>query len=134
MDDSFYDEFLSSGDTLRVYAGGVLVFWSQKDSLVPLLEYLDEPGEKPRGVVMMDRVVGNAAALLMIRAGCREAYSPLGSKLAAETLDKWGVACHFDKVVPYIRREDSEGMCPMEEMSLGQSPSEFLASLVARDS
>jgi hypothetical protein len=74
-------------------------------------------------------VVGNAAALLMIRVGCGEVYSPLGSKLAAETLDKWGVACHFDMVVPYINRADGVGMCPMEEISVGKSPSEFLAVL-----
>jgi len=133
MSELQYREFLESGDTLRVYAGDVLVFCSQKDRLVPLLEYLERFGEG-RAVVMMDKMVGNAAALLMIRVGCGEVYSPLGSKLAVETLGKWGVACHFDKVVAYISRADGVGMCPMEEMSVGKSPEEFLAALVARDS
>lgn len=132
MDNSFYNEFLRSDDTLRVYAGSKLLFSSQKDRLVPLLDYLERLGEKHRAVVMMDKVVGNAAALLMIKAGCREVYSPLGSELSVETLGRWGIACHFDRVVPYIRRADSEEMCPMEALSLGKSPSEFLAALKGR--
>jgi hypothetical protein len=32
-------------------------------------------------------------------------------------------------VVPYINRADGVGMCPMEEISVGKSPSEFLAVL-----
>ncbi|MBM3154231.1 MAG: DUF1893 domain-containing protein [Chloroflexi bacterium] len=131
MGDSVYAEFLESGDTLRVYAGDALVFSSRSDRLVPLLDYLEQFGES-QAVVMMDKVVGNAAALLMVQADCRKVYSPLGSKVAMKTLGKWGVGFHFDKVVPYISRVGGVGMCPMEEMSVGKSPEEFLAVLRAR--
>jgi len=82
-------------------------------------------------VLMMDKVVGNAAALLMIEAGCSEVYSPVGSESAEKSLRTNSIEYHFDQIVPYIRRVSSAEMCPMEELSLGKNPSEFLITLKA---
>jgi len=121
-----FEEFLTSGHTARVYEEGQLVFFSKKTRLLPLLEYLDKftPLSK-KMVVIFDKVVGNSAALLVILAGCSHVYSPLGSKLAIETLKKHGISYHVPKIVPYIRRSDGRGMCPMEKLSLNKEPAEF---------
>jgi len=76
--------------------------------------------------------MGNAAALLSVKAGCQEVYSPLGSKLAIQTLGNYHIEYHFTEVVPYIRRPNQQGMCPMEELSLSKSPEEFYAALRQR--
>ena len=73
----------------------------------------------------MDKVTGNAAALLSILAGSTEIHSPLGSEIAAGTLDKYSVTYHFGETVPYIQRPNSEEMCPMEKLSLEKDPEEF---------
>ncbi len=69
--------------------------------------------------------MGNAAALLSIKANCRETYSPLGSKLAIKTLDKYGIKYHITEIVPYIQKPDGEDMCPMEKLSINKEPEEF---------
>ena len=74
---------------------------------------------------MLDKVTGNAAALLMEKVLCREVFSSLGSKLAAETLERFGITRHFTKTVPYIINREGNGMCPFEKMSMGKSPDEF---------
>ncbi|MFC1984355.1 DUF1893 domain-containing protein [Chloroflexota bacterium] len=121
-----FEEFLTSGHTARVYEKGQLVFFSKKTGLLPLLEYLDKftPPTK-KTVVIFDKVVGNSAALLAILAGCSQVYSPLGSKLAVETLKKHDISYHFLEIVPYILRSDGRGMCPMEKLSLNKEPAEF---------
>lgn len=124
-------EFVSSGDTLRVYAGESLVFASDKDRLLPLLEYIGRSGAE-KGVLIFDRIAGNAAALLAIKAGCRELWSPLGSELAVQTLRENGVAYRFEVTVPFIQRYDGKGMCPMEELSLGKGLEEFHRALMDR--
>jgi hypothetical protein len=124
MYDTLYDDFLSSTDTLRVYSDENLLFSSEKDRLIPLVEYLKTP-DRPGKVVIMDRVTGNAAALLSILAGCTVIYSPLGSDIAAGTLEKYSITYHFGEIVPYIQRQDSEEMCPMEKLSLEKDPEEF---------
>ncbi len=125
MYNELFDRFLPSEDTLRVYEGGKLVFSSDKDRLVPLLEYLESHATLHRDVVIFDKIIGNAAALLAIKAGCREVWSPLGSELAASTLDRYGVKYHFVATVSCIQRADGEDMCPMEKLSLNKEPDEF---------
>ncbi len=124
-----FDEFLASGDSLRVYKDGKLVFASKKDRLVPLLEYIESFAQYHRNVVIFDKIIGNAAALLAVKADCREAYSPLGSQQGIETLDKYGIKYHFVEVVSFIQKVGGEGMCPMEKLSLGKEPEEFYEAI-----
>ena len=120
-----FSEFLTSGDSLQVYEGDKLIFTSSKDRLLPLLEYIDRFAAYHRRVVIFDKVIGRAAALLCAKASCREVYSPLGSQLAVEVLDKHGIKYHLTKIVPYIQQLNHEDMCPMEKLSLDKEPEEF---------
>ncbi len=69
-----------------------------------------------------------AAALLSVKAGCREALSPLGSELARVTLERYGVRYHFSKVVARIVTPEGR-VCPMEELSTGKDPDEFYGAV-----
>ena len=120
-----FHDFLASDDTLWVYSGERLLFTSAKDGLLPLLDYIDEFAPCEEGVTVFDRVVGNAAALLLVKAACRRVYSSLGSELAARTLSNHAIEYHFSETVPYIRDASRRGMCPMERLSLNKSPDEF---------
>jgi hypothetical protein len=120
-----FNKFLTSDDTLRVYEGDKLVFSSSKDRLLPLMEYLERFASDHEQVVIFDKIIGNAAALLSIKAKCREVFSPLGSQLAIKTLEKYGIKYHFSQIIACIQRADGEDMCPMEKLSLGKSPEEF---------
>ncbi|MFC2020254.1 DUF1893 domain-containing protein [Chloroflexota bacterium] len=124
-----FDQFLISGDTLRVYEDSKLLFSSEKDGLLPLLEYIDGPDSSHRQVVIFDRIIGNAAALLSVLASCREVFSPLGSQLAVQTLGKHRIDYHITEIVPYIQQANREDMCPMEKLSLDKGPEEFYEAL-----
>ncbi|MEE8413283.1 MAG: DUF1893 domain-containing protein, partial [Dehalococcoidales bacterium] len=110
MPHDFFSEFLSSGDTLRVYQGNQLTFSSSKDRLLALLEYIDQFEPQPRPVVIFDKIMGNAAALLSVKAGSREVYSPLGSQLAVKTFDKYDITYHITEIVPYIQKPDKKDL------------------------
>ena len=125
MSVGLFSEFLGSGDTLQVYRRGSLVFNSAKPGILPLLEYTARFVPHEKDVTVCDRVVGNAAALLLSRISCREVYSPLGSQLAGETLRRAGINYHFTETVPLIQNQRWEDMCPMEKLSLGKDPEEF---------
>ena len=119
-----FAKFLTSDDTLRVYEGGKLIFTSDKDRLLPLVEYIDKFASHHRNVVIFDKIMGRAAALLCVMANCREVYSPLGSQLAFDVLGKRGIKYHLTRTVPCIQTPD-EKMCPMELLSIGKEPEEF---------
>lgn len=97
-----------------------------------MLEYLAHFSPYEVDVVVFDRVVGNAAALLLKKILCREVYSELGSENAIKTLVSSGIDYHFNKTVPYIENDSRQDMCPMEKLSLGKSPEEFYEALKKR--
>jgi hypothetical protein len=127
-----FQAFLASDDTLRIFRGGKLVFSSQKDRLLPLMDYIamHETGQGP--LLIYDKVIGNAAALLSVVAKADEVFSPLGSELAVKTLEKHGVKYRLEKLVPFIMRDNGKGMCPMERLSIGKEPGEFYQIMKTR--
>ena len=120
-----FDDFLTGNNTLQVYENSKLVFASDKDRLLPLVEYLDKFAANHQNVVIFDKIMGRAAALLSIKADCREVYSPLGSQLAVEVLEQYGVKYNLSTIVPCIQKPNQEDMCPMEALSIGKEPEEF---------
>lgn len=114
-----------SDDTLRVYKDNQLLFASKRDRLLPIVEYIDKFAPYHPQVVIFDKIMGNAAALLTIKADCGEVYSPLGSRFAVTTLEKYGIKYQLTETVPYIQKPGKEEMCPMEKLSLDKEPGEF---------
>jgi hypothetical protein len=127
--DRLFARFVNSTDTFRVYHEGKLIFKSKQEQLRPLLDYIDRFVPQVKDVVIFDRIVGNAAALLLKKVFCLEIYSPLGSEFAARTLDEQGIKYHFSRTVPYILNQAGDGICPMEKLSLGKNPEEFFQRL-----
>ncbi|MFC1948619.1 DUF1893 domain-containing protein [Chloroflexota bacterium] len=126
-----FNDFLTGDDTLRVYEDSSLLFSSYKDGLLPLLEYIDGAALSHNEVVVFDKIMGNAAALLSIKAGCREVYSPLGSQYAVQTLEKHGIKYTIVEVIPYILQDNGVDMCPMEKLSLDKGPEEFFRAVTS---
>jgi hypothetical protein len=126
-----FRNFVVSGDTLQVYREGRLVYSSDKDRVVPLLEYIDRHGADDGRSVIFDKIMGNAAALLAVKANAEEVYSPMGSRLGVDTLKKNNVKHHLKTIVPFIQKPDSEDMCFMEKLSVGKSPDEFYVAIKA---
>jgi len=120
-----FNEFSLSDDTLRVYKDNDLLFASGEHMLKPLLEYIERFAPYYRQVVIFDKVIGNAAALLAVKASCQEVRSLRGSQLAIGTLDRYGIRYYFAEVVPCIQRPGTEEMCPMEKLSIDKEPEEF---------
>lgn len=116
-------QFIKSGDTLWVCKEAKLIFRSRKERLMPLLDYINAFVPQIRGVTVFDRVVGNAAALLLKKALCFEVYSPVASQLAVHSLKEFGISYHFLKIIPHIL--EGNGICPMEKLSIGKTPEEF---------
>jgi hypothetical protein len=127
-----FQAFLASEDTLRIYRGRKLVFSSKKDSLLPLMEYIAAQENGRDSVLIYDKIMGNAAALLAVKVGAAGVFSPLGSELAVKTLDKYSIKYNLVKVVPFIMRDDGQALCPMEQLSIGKTPEEFYEIMKAR--
>ena len=120
-----FERFLASNDSLWVYEGSKLLFRSTASGILPLIQYVKKRKRTRAEVIIFDRILGNAAALLAVKGGCRVAYSPIGSQLAINTLERYYVVHHITTIVPYIRQTTIDEMCPMERLSVGKDPETF---------
>lgn len=71
-----------------------------------------------QGAEVADKVVGKAAASLMVCGGVSRVYADLMSENAQSLFRAVGIPCSYSTFVPYIKRRDLQGMCPMESLTL----------------
>lgn len=86
--------------------------------ITPMLQMLTGDKESLRNSCVADKVIGKAAAFLLIKGGAAKLYAKVISHHALELLEKSGIKVTYDKCVPYIINRKGDGMCPMEECVL----------------
>ena len=84
----------------------------------PLLQALDTAPETLRGAVLVDKVIGKAAALLAVRGGVCRAAALTASEAGLACLAAHGVPAAAAAVVPYIENRTHDGLCPLEQSVL----------------
>ena len=91
--------------TLQVIQDGKVLFQSEKRWLLPLFDLEDHlarhPVEMPL-VEVHDKVIGKAAALLIVRIGAGSAHADVISKLARAVFDQASIPYIFNTLVEKI--------------------------------
>lgn len=72
------------------------------------------------GAVLADKVIGKAAAFLLVKGGVKAVFADVISEPAAEVLERAGISYSFGKKVPFIQNRAGDGVCPMESAVLSE--------------
>ena len=126
-------DLLHSGDwSLVIENHGVRTFSGR--GVKDLLRVLEEEPQVLNGAKIADKVVGKAAAALMVLGKVREVYAELISTPAVELLRKYGVAVSFGNETDHIMNRDETGWCPMETAcrNVVTSPQELVSMIVGK--
>lgn len=116
---------MKSGWGLEIWQNNRIIFRSKKSGVRGLLDFIKEQGKNFEGLVIFDKIVGQAVALLAAYLKAKEVYGGTGSELAVKTLGKYKIKFDFQKTVPNILNRDQTDLCPMEKISLDKTPEEF---------
>ena len=108
---------LSSASTIAVVSNGE-VFTSQERGVKPLMFLLKEKKEFLKGASVADKVIGKAAALLMVLGEIKEVHTLIISEPAIKVFEKHNIPCFYDKKVTRIVNRTGDGLCPMETLCL----------------
>lgn len=82
------------------------------------------------GASIADKVVGKAAAALMILGKVKSIYADTMSDLALEILRNRDIDISFDKIVPHIINRDNTDLCPLEKATRNlEGPKAVLAEI-----
>ena len=108
---------LTSASTIAVVSNGE-VFTSQERGVKPLLHLLTEKNGFLKGASVADKVIGKAAALLMVLGEIKEVHTLIISEPAIKVFEKYNIQCYYDKKVTRIVNRTGDGLCPMETLCL----------------
>ena len=102
------------------------VYESDKNGLAPIFEKMDDRKNYFKDAYVADRVIGKAAAMLLVASGARGIYA----EVMSESAKKFMETVMYDRTmgrnnaklvefearstVPYIKNKTNSGMCPME--------------------
>lgn len=84
--------------------------------ITPLLKLYDE-GEL-KGCIVVDKIVGKAAAMLLAVGGVSACHALTVSESALAFLKQKGIPIAYECCVPHIINRKGDGLCPMEQAVL----------------
>lgn len=90
------------------------IITSEFFGIKPLMTYLRSDRNYFSGAAVADKIVGKAAAMLLIYGKAKEIYGRIMSESAIEILKKYHMDFSYEIKVPYIKNRDGTGKCPME--------------------
>lgn len=118
-------------DTLVIIHGGFYRF--QEHGIKVLLHLVSTRAPQLHTAIVVDKVVGKAAAALLVLGGAAEVYTPLISEGALQLLDEAGLKVTYDRLVPHITNRQGDGWCPMEQACRDcDTPAECLEAIMTQ--
>jgi len=88
-----------------------------KPGVADLLDLLNHEPHVLRGALVADKVVGKAAAALLVLGLVGEVYAEVISTLAREYLEEFMIPVTFMLEVPFVMNRTNDGWCPMEKLA-----------------
>lgn len=106
----------SQNCSLVVRSGDGEVTTYDKKGVRDLVWLLDNEPERLRNAKVADKVVGKAAAGLMVQGGVAEVYADVMSRLALPLLDKANIPYSYGELVERIVIPEGDDRCPLEKI------------------
>jgi hypothetical protein len=122
-----------TGNSLMIYKNGTLIFESELKGIRPHLKAINELGQELEGTLMVDKILGRAAAFLVIYSGAAEAMTTILSTPGRRILDKYGLKYSYGEEVPHIKMKNGVIFCPFERMVQGiEDPNTAFKAIVEK--
>ena len=65
-----------------------------------------------------DKVIGKAAAIIIVLSNVKMVYTKMISKQALELLEEFNIQIEYIDKVEYIENRDKTGLCPLEKLTM----------------
>ena len=115
--------------TLAVAKSGVVEMFYRR-GVADLLQLHDADPERLCGASVADKIIGKAAASILILSGVKEAYAPRITEGAIRLLAEHGVKAECDEAIDRVENRTHTGRCPLDTVCADLSePEEMLQAV-----
>jgi len=112
---------------------GKIVYVERGRGVSPLLNVYDQHRDEMKGAIVVDKVIGRAAACIAICGKVTHVHGEVMSEDAVEFLKENGITASSTLLVPRILNRKRDGLCPLEKSVEGiTDPEKALVSLQAK--
>lgn len=118
-------KFKKSDWDLIVYKNKKIIFRSKDSGIKPLIKYVKKFDRKYKNLVVYDKIVGRAAALLLAYTNSSKVYTPIISHSGILVLKKYKIDFEAKKKVKYIMNYGSKDICKWEKLAKNKTPAVF---------
>jgi Domain of unknown function (DUF1893) len=104
--------------TLTVFRNGTPIFTSNSKWLHPLFEledYLVDHAVQPENLILQDKIIGKAAALLIHRLEFRTVKAGVLSRLGEAVLQRYEIVYTYEQLVDRIHCQTEELLATVED-------------------
>ncbi len=96
--------------------------------IAPVIDLYEQ--DALRGAFVADKIIGKAAAMIMVLGGVEEVYGNVMSRAGKEFLEAHNVKVSYGQVIDAISNRAGDGICPMERTVMNiEEPEEALTAL-----
>lgn len=109
-------QIIKSGEvSCVVMKGNEIIYTAMGRGVSPLLDvYKNEP-EKLKNAYVVDKIIGKAAAMILVSGGVQKVHGIVMSASGREYLKNHGVIAEYTECVDMIVNRDGTDMCPIEK-------------------
>lgn len=109
-------ERIGRGETSVVVIRDSREIYSSKlgQGVSPLLKIIREQPELFRDAVVVDKVIGKAAAMLLVLGGAKEVHALRVSRAGRDYLRAHGIPVYADESIDLVENRMRNGICPFE--------------------
>ncbi|MFA6393434.1 MAG: DUF1893 domain-containing protein [Patescibacteria group bacterium] len=126
------DYFSRTGWSFIFLKKDKIVYRSKGRGLQPLLFCLKNKREDLKGATVYDKVVGRAAALLLVHGKVKKIMTPSITGDALARLKEKNIQVDFGFLAKIILNAKGNGPCPMEILSKGKNAGELFRILTGK--
>ena len=102
------------GTSAVLLRNGEIIHRADGRGVRPLIDVAKTNPSLYKNALVVDRLIGKAAAMILVRGGVQAAYALTMSRAGEEYLKQHGVSVKADRVIDLISNRDNTGICPME--------------------
>ncbi len=119
---------IDAGAAVLVARHGVIIAVEEGRGLKPLMKLYDEG--KLTGAIVVDKVIGRAAAAVCIAGGAKKVFTKMVGKGALPLLEAHHIPLTATTVVETILNREQNGSCPMEKAVEGlENPEQMVEAI-----
>ena len=93
----------------------VIIHTAYGRGVSPLLNVFTGDSDKMKDAFVVDKIIGKAAAMILVSGGAKRVYGTIMSVSGREYLQKHGIIAEYTECVDMISNRDGTDMCPIEK-------------------